>query len=111
MARRAAGAYREIFAIERPTRSRNAAGGTVETWSEVALVYGSYQAITYSEQARRGQIGGGLQATVFTRYRDDVTGDMRLRWVSRNGRLLYISSVVEQGNREDLELTVEEQMS
>jgi hypothetical protein len=36
---------------------------------------------------------------------------MRLRWISRNGRLLYISSVVEQGNREDLELTVEEQAS
>jgi hypothetical protein len=34
---------------------------------------------------------------------------MRLRWVSRNDRILYISAVVEQGNREDLELTVEEQ--
>lgn len=106
---RASGPYREVFAIERPVRSRNAAGGTVETWEEVARVYGSYQAITYSEQARRGQVGGGLQATVYIRYRNDVAGDMRLRWLSRNNRTLYISSIVEQGNREDLELTTEEQ--
>lgn len=109
MARRAAGAYREVFAIEAPVRTRNAAGGTVEAWSEVARVYGSYEATSYSEQARRGQIGGGLQATVYIRYRDDITGDMRLRWVSRGDRILYVSSIVEQGNREDLELTVEEQ--
>lgn len=111
MPRRAAGAYREVFAVEAPTRTRNAAGGTVETWSEVCRVYGSYQAITYSEQARRGQIGGGIQATVYTRYRDDITGEQRLRWISRDNRLLYISAVVEQGHREDLELTVEEQAS
>lgn len=109
MARRAAGTYREVFAVEAPSRSRNAAGGTVETWSEIARIYGSYSADTYSEQSRRGQIGGGLTATVYTRWRDDITGEMRLRWVSRDGRVLYISSVVEQGNREDLELTVEEQ--
>ena len=111
MVRRAAGTYRDVFAVEAPTRSRNAAGGTVETWSEVCRIYGSYEAISYSEQARRGQIGGGLSATVYTRYRDGITGEMRLRWISRNDRVLYISSVVEQGNREDLELSVEEQAS
>lgn len=111
MVRRAAGTYREVFAVEAPTRSRNAAGGTVETWSEVARIYGSYEAVSYSEQSRRGQIGGGISATVYTRWRDGITGDMRLRWISRQDRLLYISAIVEQGNREDLELTVEEQAS
>jgi SPP1 family predicted phage head-tail adaptor len=109
MARRAAGTYREVFAVEAPTRTRNAAGGTVETWAEVARIYGSYEALGYSEQSRRGQIGGGISATVYTRYRSDITGEMRLRWVSRDDRLLYISAIVEQGTREDLELTVEEQ--
>ena len=111
MVRRAAGTYREVFAVEAPTRTRNAAGGSVETWGEVARIYGSYEATSYSEQSRRGQIGGGISATVYTRYRSDITGEMRLRWVSRDDRLLYISAVVEQGNREDLELTVEEQAS
>lgn len=106
---RPAGRYREVFVLERPVRSRNAAGGTVETWEMVATIFGSYEATSYNEQARRGQVGGGISATVYTRYRSGLAGDMRLRWLARGDRLLYISAVVEQGNREDLELTVEEQ--
>lgn len=106
---RHAGQYREVFVLERPVRSRNAAGGTVEAWEAVATIFGSYEATSYSEQARRGQVGGGISATVYTRYRAGLTGDMRLRWLARGDRLLYISAVVEQGNRDDLELTVEEQ--
>ena len=106
---RPAGRYREAFVLERPVRSRNAAGGTVEIWEAVATILGSYEATTYSEQARRGQVGGGISATVYTRYRSGVAGDQRLRWPARGDRLLYISAVVEQGNRDDLELTVEEQ--
>lgn len=106
---RPAGRYRERFVLERPVRTRNAAGGTVEGWERVADLLGSYEATSYQEQARRGQIGGGISATVYTRYRDDIAGDMRLRWPARGDRLLYISSIVEQGNRADLELTVEEQ--
>ena len=106
---RPAGRYRETFVLERPVRSRNAAGGTVETWETVATILGSYEQTSYSQQARNGQINSGLTATVYTRYRAGVAGDMRLRWPARGGRLLYISSVVETGNRDDLELTVEEQ--
>lgn len=106
---RPAGRYREAFVLERPVRSRNAAGGTVETWETVATILGSYEATSYSEQARRGTVGGGITATVYTRYREGVAGDMRLRWPSRGDRLLYLSAVIEVGNRDDLELTVEEQ--
>ncbi len=106
---RPAGGYREVFILERPVRSRNAAGGTVETWEQVAKILGSYEAVSYSEQVRRGQVGGGVTATVYTRYRDDVAGDMRLRWPSVGNRLLYISSVVDAAGGDDLELTVEEQ--
>lgn len=106
---RPAGRYREVFVIEQPVRTRNAAGGTVETWETFATIFGSYEATSYQEQARRGQIGGGISATIYTRYRAGIAGDMRLRWPARGDRLLYISAIVEQGNRDDLELTVEEQ--
>lgn len=106
---RPAGRYREVFVLERPVRSRNAAGGTVETWETVAKILGSYEATSYSEQARRGQVGGGITATVYTRYREGVTGSMRLRWPARGDRLLYVSAVVELVGADDLELTVEEQ--
>jgi head-tail adaptor len=104
MARRAAGAYREVFAVEASTRSRNEAGAVVETWSEAFRIYGSYEAVSYFEEDRRRRIS----SIVRTRYRDDIKGSMRLRWISRNDRILYIAGIVEQGNREDLELTVEE---
>lgn len=108
---RAAGTYREVFVIEKPVRTRNAAGGSVETWQTVQQVYGSYEAVSYSEQSRRGQIGGGIQATVYCRYVEGITGEMRLRWITRGSRLLYISSVVEQGSADDLEITVEEKVT
>lgn len=103
------GVLRELYAIESPTDTRNAAGEGVKTWAEVARVMGSYDAISFSESQRMAAIGGSTSATVRIRYRSDVTATMRLRWISRGGRLLYISSVVERGNREELELTVEEQ--
>jgi SPP1 family predicted phage head-tail adaptor len=106
---RAAGRYREVFILERPVRSRNAAGGTVETWEPVAKIFGSYEQTSYAQQARIGQIASGLTATVYTRYREGVTGSMRLRWPARGDRLLYVSAVVEMVGADDLELTVEEQ--
>jgi SPP1 family predicted phage head-tail adaptor len=103
------GILTEVFEIQEPVSTRNAAGESVTTWEAVRQVYGSYEAVSYSEQARRGQIGGNLQATVRIRYVAGVTGLMRLRWVSRNDRILMIAGVVERGRREELELTVEEQ--
>lgn len=104
MARRAAGGYREIFAIEKPVRTRNSAGAAVETWEQVGRICGSYEATSYYQAEGRRRI----QALVYTRYTDAIRGDMRLRWESRNDRILYISSLVERGNREDIEITVEE---
>ena len=103
------GVLRELFAIESATETRNEAGESVQAWAEVGRVMGSYEAISYSEQSRMAAVGGSTSATVRIRFRPDVTSAQRLRWVSRGGRLLYISSVVEKGVREELELTVEEQ--
>jgi head-tail adaptor len=103
------GLLREVFAIESPTETRNALGESVQTWQEEGRRYGSYEAISYSEQTRRGQIGGSVSATVRIRYFPGLTGKHRLRWISRGGRVLYVSSVIERGFREEHELAVEEQ--
>ena len=102
------GILREYFAIESPTETRNAVGEMVQEWDEVARVYGSYEALSYVEQARRGQVGGSTSATVRIRYYEGLQANWRLRWLSRGDRLLYISGVVEQGHREAMELSVEE---
>lgn len=104
-----AGILREKFVIEAPAETRNLVGESVQTWSTIGERLGSYEAQAYIEQDRRGQIGGSVTATVRIRYFPGLTGGHRLRWVSRDNRLLFISSVVERGNREEHELTVEEQ--
>lgn len=104
-----AGQLTEVYVLERPVATRNAAGESVTTWQPVAKVLGSYEQTSFSEQARRGQIGGSLQATVRIHYRDDVRSNMRLRWISRGSRILMIAAIVEGGRRRELELTVEEQ--
>jgi head-tail adaptor len=104
-----AGILREKFAIETPVETRNAVGESIIAWQEVGTRLGSYEANAYIELDRRGQVGGSVSATVRMRYFPGLTGKHRLRWVSRDNRLLYISSVVERGNREEHELTVEEQ--
>lgn len=106
-----AGILRERFAIEAPTETRNELGESVQTWDEVGRVWGSYEALSYVEQARRGQIGGSIAATVRIRFFPGLAGNMRLRWISRDDRLLYVSAIVERGRREEHELEVQESVS
>jgi head-tail adaptor len=109
-----AGLLREVFVVERrQTATRNTVGEVVDStnWDTVATIYGSYQALAYIETEQRAKVAGSISAVVRTRYLPGLAGGMRLRWKSRGDRLLYISAVVEQGNRDELELTVEEQVA
>ena len=102
-----AGKLRELLVIESPTEARNALGETTQTWSEFARRRCAVDTVSYSEQSRRGQIGGSTSYQVNLRYLEGLTGSMRLIWPARGGLTLYISSVVEKGNREEHELTCE----
>ena len=108
---RSSGELVERFELQRPTSSRNEAGENVPGWEKVRDLLGSYEATSYAEASRRGQIGGNRMATVFVRWVDGVDGSMRLVWRSNGDRILMISSAVPIGRREDLELTVEESVA
>ena len=104
-----AGILREKVVVEAPSETRNDLGETVQAWSAVCERWASVEAVTYSESQRQQQIGGSISHTVRLRYVPGLTGKHRLRWASRGDRLLYVSAVVEKGNREEHELTCEEQ--
>jgi SPP1 family predicted phage head-tail adaptor len=106
-----AGILQELVVVEAATETRNALGETTLAWSEYGKRWASVEAASYSEQELRKQIGGTATHTVRMRYMDGLTGKMRLRWASRGNRLLYISSVVERGRREEHELAVEEKVT
>jgi head-tail adaptor len=103
------GILRDLFAIEEPTETRNSLGEVEKTWTEVGRRLGAYEATTYAEIERRGQIGGNVTATVRMHYFPGLTGRHRLKWLSRDNRVLYISAVVERDHRREHEVTVEEQ--
>lgn len=100
-----AGILREKVVVETATETRNAFGEATATWSTLTERWASVEAVTYSEQQQNNQTGGTISHTVRMRYVPGLTGKMRLRW---GGRLLYISSVIERGNREEHELDCEE---
>ena len=107
-----AGKLREMVVVETPTEVRNALGESEQTWSTFAAARpASVEALSYNEQEQRGQIGGATSYRVELRYLAGLTGKMRLRWSSRDDRILYISGVIETGRREGLELDCQEQAS
>ena len=68
----------------------------------------SVEAQSYAESIRRQQTGGDTTYTVRMRYMPQLTGAMRLRWVTRENRILWIAALLERGHREEHELTCEE---
>lgn len=104
-----AGTLRELVIVETQTETRNTLGETSSTWSTFATRRASVEAVSYSESQRQNRIGAAATYTVRCRYVEGITGKMRIRWASRADKLLYVSSVVEQGHRESHELTCEEQ--
>ncbi len=106
-----AGDLRELVEIEQPVETRNDLGESVQVWQMVARRRASVEAISYTEQQLRQQLGGTVSHLVQLRHCEGLSGKMRLRWVTRGGRLLYITSVVERNNREYQEVSCEEKVT
>jgi head-tail adaptor len=102
------GPLREIVVVEAPVDSTNDFGETFQTWERFAVRRASVEASSYAESVRRQQTGGELSHTVRMRYLPGLRGSMRLRWQSRENRILFISGIVERGHRQEHELTCEE---
>lgn len=103
-----AGILRDTIVIEQQSETRNALGETTVSWVTFATRRAAVEAISYTEQERRRQIGGTGTFIVRCRFVDGITGKMRVRWASRADRLLYIAGVVERGNRDEHELSCDE---
>ena len=102
------GLLREVVVIEEPHETQNATGEMVIEWRPWRRVRAAIENIGYFTTIRAQQAAGEVSHLVRVHYLDGVRGGMRIRWESRNDRLLYISSVVERGNREEHELSCEE---
>jgi head-tail adaptor len=106
-----AGDLRELVAVEQPVEVRNDLGESVQTWEVVARRRAAIEAVSYTEQQLRQQLGGSVSHLVRLRFIEGLSGKMRLRWITRGGRLLYITSVVERNDREYQEVSCEEKVT
>jgi len=103
------GTLREVVIVEAARQARNEVGEAVQTmWVEHTRRRASIESVGYSEQQINRQTGGSVSHVVRMRYVPGLVGGMRLRWESRGNRLLYVSSVVERGHREEHEVYAEE---
>ena len=103
-----AGILRERVVIEEAREHRNGLGESTQTWHPVADRMASVEAVSYVESVRRQQSGGDTTYTVRMRFVPVLTGAMRLRWVTRDNRILWIAGIIERGHREEHEVTAEE---
>lgn len=109
MAGMAAGTLDRRITFERRVVTRDTTYGTsVETWVPHVKVWAQVQDVLPSRAESIDQ-SNSIQrrpARVRTRYRSDVTGDMRINYAGRILRI--IAGPVEIGRRDGLEMMVEE---
>lgn len=83
--RLAAGQLYQRIAIEEPTATQDAAGQPIRTWSALAgpaLLPARVETVTGGETLRGRQVTADAQIVFTTRYRSDVTTQMRVVYES-----------------------------
>jgi len=103
-----AGILRERVVVEEPRETRNALGESIQTWHPVADRMAAVEAVAFVESTRRQQTGGDTSYTVRMRFCPALTASMRLRWATRENRILWIAGILERGHREEHEVACEE---
>lgn len=73
-----AGTLRHRVTLQALEQGRDAYGGPVETWADVATVWASVEAVSGRDFFAARQEQNEVTHKVTIRYRDDVTADMRV---------------------------------
>ena len=92
----AAGKLRERVTIEQVATSRDAVGGTVETWSQLAQVWARVEPMSVRESYQRHVMNAQASWKVTIRHRSDVTAKMRVRWGARMFEIKGITNADER---------------
>lgn len=96
-----AGQLDQQLTLQAPSAARDALGGEVRTWSDVATLWGTVDAITGREVHAAQQLHAEVTLRVRLRYRADITAEHRLMM---DGAPLAIHAVLPVGRHEMLTL-------
>lgn len=100
-----AGRLDRRITLQSSVATRDAAGGMVETWSDVATVWAQVRNLSAREVQLAAQRGAAVKAAVTVRYRTGLATDMRV--VFEDGSTAPILWIDEIGRRAGLILYVE----
>lgn len=101
-----AGDLRKRIIIEQPTVAADSVGEMVPTWSTLAVLWASIEALTGSERLQDAQINATADVKISVRYRAGITTAMRIKYGTRQFEIVSVQNV-EERNRELAMLCVE----
>lgn len=102
----AIGELRHRVALEAFARSADGGGGATGSWTLVAEVWAAVLPSSGDESFMHDRVAGRQKYSVWMRYRDGVTPDLRLRFGNRVFDIRAVVNVEERGRW--LKLEVEE---
>lgn len=105
-----AGTLRETVLVEYPVESINEYGESIQTWQPKLQCRASITQLSSAQLIRAGKPEDARTYRVVMRWNPGVDMPIRLLWVNRGFRKLYVSSVssVDDVKFRQLELTAEE---
>jgi SPP1 family predicted phage head-tail adaptor len=104
------GLWRERFIIQKPVKTRDALGGEVVVWQDLALspkLYGSLKVLNGGEIYQDGQTVTGRMVEIETHYRADLRTAMRLKLKERIFNIIAIAD--REGTKKNLQIVALEE--
>ena len=105
-----AGSLRETVLVEYPSETTNAYGEAIQTWVPKLQCRASITQLSSAQLVRAGKPEDSRTYRVILRWNPGVDMPIRLLWINRDYRKLYVSSVSQTDDVKfrTLELTAEE---
>lgn len=105
-----ASTLREVIVFEQPIEEIGTYGqAKVVGWQAVGYARASIQQDTFYESQERGGMQKYRGYSVRVRWNSFLTAAHRIRWESRENRILNIASIIERGYREEFEIIAQEE--
>ena len=97
-----AGELDRRITVQSATTTTNAVGQDVKTWTDYKTIWAKVKEENPSERIRANRVDARMTYVITTRYRTDLTTDMRIVY---GGNALDIHGIQEIGRKEGLLIT------
>ena len=84
------GWLRHRVSVEQKAATTDGAGGETITWSNLVDLWARIEPVAADEKAVAGHVTGIVTHTITLRWRDDITGAMRMTYHGRTFRILAV---------------------